>query len=211
MSIGKFEAKQKKALTGTKEAIFDVFLEKASTVGVENTGIRGIAKEVGIAFSSISNHFETKGALLGFAYDYYTEHQYDSLKPIDEMKELIETASAEEFLRGISYTFEGADQKKYVRMILITKIIYMRIFLDPVANALFTKGNNDNSEYLLEILEHGVSVGRISPELDIKTFADVLIGSRLIMGVKAFTAPEYTPGQLDDEKKILALLAQILM
>jgi len=211
VNFKKFNILQKKSLSGTKEAIFDVFLEKASTVGVENIGVRGIAKEVGIAFSSISNHFETKGALLQFAYDYYAEHRYDSLKPIDEMKKLIETASPEEFLQTISYTFESSDQKKYVRMILITKIIYMRLFSDPVANALFIEGNKDNAKYLIEVLKHGMSIGRIAPDLDIETFADVLIGSRVIMGVKAFATPEYTPDQLDDEKRILALLAQILI
>jgi len=209
MNIEKVEVKQR-SLSGTKEVIFDVFLEQASTVGVENTGVRGIAKEVGIAFSSISNHFETKGALLEFAYDYYKEHRYENLRPVDEMKKLIETASPEEFLHAISYTFEGEDQKKYVRMILITKIIYMRLFMDPIANAIFTNGNRENSEYLVEILKHGVAVGRIAPELDIETFADVLIDSRIIMGIKAFTAPEYTPNQLDDEKRIIALLARVL-
>jgi len=211
LNINRGDITQRKSLSGTKEAIFDVFLEKASTVGVENTGIRGIAKKVGIAFSSISNHFETKGALLQFAYDYYAEHRYDSLKPIEEMKKLIETASPEEFLRTIAYTFESSDQKKYVRLILITKIVYMRLFLDPIANALFIKGNKHNSKYLVEVLKHGISVGRIDPGLDIETFADVLIGSRMIMGIKAFATPDYTPDQLDDEKRILALLARILV
>ena len=197
-------------LTETKERIFDVFVEMASTLGYENVTTRDIAKKIGINAASIYYHFESKDKILEYAYDYYSEYQYDNRKPIDEMKKIIEAASAAEIVSKFFYTFETEDKKRYVRMILITKIIYMRLFQDQIANTMFADSNTNNAEYVTSLLKYGVEIGRIDPEFDIHTFADVLIGAMTIMGIKAFADRAYAVGQLEQEKRILALLARML-
>ena len=197
-------------ISGTKEYIFDAFVEMTSALGYENVGMRDIAEKVGIKVASIYNHFESKGKILEFAYDYYSKRQYDNRKPIDDVKKLIETANAEEIINGFNYTFETQDQKKYVRMILITKIIYMRLFQDPVANAMFDEINKNNAEYVISILKHGIEVGRIKSNFDLETFADILIGARQIMGIRSFADRNYAVGQLEQEKRILSLFSRIL-
>ena len=197
-------------LPGTKEHIFDVFLEMTSSFGYENVSVRDITKKVGIKPASMYNHFENKVKLLEYAYDYYSRHQYDNRTPVDMMKKFIETAGAEEIIRAFVYTFESEDQKKYVRMILITKIVYMRLFQDPIANAIFAEANINNTEYVTSVLKHGIDVGRIEHDFDLETFADVLIGSMIVMGIRAFASTTYTVGQLGHEKNILALYARLL-
>lgn len=197
-------------LSETKEKIFDVFVEMASTLGYENVTTRDIAKKIGINAASIYYHFESKEKILEYAYEYYEKYQYDNRRPVDEMKKMIETAGADEIISKFFYSFVTDDQKKYVRMILITKIVYMRLFQDRIANAIFTDSNACNAEYVVSILRHGVNAGRISSGFDIETFADVLIGAITIMGVKAFAGTDYKVGQLEQEDRIRALLTRLL-
>ena len=197
-------------LSGTKEQIFDTFLEMTSSLGYENVSVRDITQKVGIQPASMYNHFETKSKLLDYAYDYYKKHYYDNRKPVDVMKKIVETAGAEEIVKSLWYTFETGDRKKYVRMILITKIVYMRFFQDPVANAIFAESNKNNAEFIACVLQHGIDMGRIESDFDLNTFADVLIGSMTIMGIKAFAHASYKVGQLAQEGDILSLLARLL-
>ena len=199
-----------KNLSGTKEAIFDTFVKMTSDLGYENVTIRDIAENVGLKGASLYNHFESKGKMLECAYQYYAERQYDTRTSVDRMRKLIETARAEEIIAALSYTFETEDQKKYIRMILITKIIYMRLYQDPVANAIFAETHENNAEYVRSVLQHGINIGRLDPEFDIMTFADVLIGSKTIMGIRSFAGVDYVVGQLAEEGNILTLLARLL-
>ena len=196
-------------LIGTKELIFDAFVEMTSALGYENVSIRDIAKKVSINPASMYYHFESKRKMLEYAYAYYSLHQYDNRTPVSEMKKLIETASAAEMLPSFFYSFEMEDQKEYVRMVLITKIVYMRLFQDPAANDIFAEANKNNAEYVVSILKHGVNIGRIDPGFDLQTFADVLVGAMTFMGIKAFARPDYAVGQLEQEKLILALLTRL--
>ena len=197
-------------LSGTKELIFDTFVEMTSALGYENVSMRDIAEKVGIKVASIYNHFETKGNILEYAYNYYSKHQYDNRVPVEEMKSLIETADTEEIINTFRYTFVSEDKKKYVRMVLITKIIYMRLFQDPAANSIFAESNKNNAEYVTDVLKHGIDLGRFDPEFDIYTFADIFIGAITIMGIKAFAGAVYEVKQLDQEKHIQAQLARLL-
>jgi AcrR family transcriptional regulator len=196
-------------LSATKERIFDTFVEMVSTLGYENVTIRDIAKKIGINAASIYYHFDSKDQILEYVYDYYAKYQYDTRKSVETMKELIETADATEFIVNLFYTFENDDIKKYTRMILITKIIYMRLFQDPIANAMFTESNANNADYVMTILKHGIEINRLDADFDIETFSDVLIGSKIIMGIRAFASSNYQVGQLDQEQRILALLVQL--
>jgi len=198
------------ALSGTKELIFDAFVEMTSALGYENVAMRDIADKVGIQVASIYNHFESKQKLLEFTYDYYTEHRFNNRKPVEEMKKIIETCGAEVICRSFLFTFETDVPKRYMRMVLITKIIYMRMFQDPIANRLFLDQFTNNAAYMLEVLKHGVEIGRIHPGFDIVTFADIFIGAISNMGIRSFASADYVVGQLEQEKLILAIHAKLL-
>ncbi|MCL2136850.1 MAG: TetR/AcrR family transcriptional regulator [Coriobacteriia bacterium] len=196
--------------SGTKEQIFDVFVEMTAELGFENVSMRDIARNVGINPASIYYHFKNKSQMLELAYDYYQDHQYDNRLSIDEMKRIIKTADANQIVRSFLYTHESEDQKKYVRMVQVIKIVYMRLFQDPIANSLFRATNDDSAVYMIEILEYGKGIGRIDPAFDIKTYAEMFIGAIAIMGINSFANPDYVVRQLDEEIDILALLARLL-
>ena len=198
------------ALSGTKELIFDTFVEMVSSLGYENVSIRDIAAKVGIKPASLYNHFESKGKMLEYVYNYYSERQYETREHIDVMKKLIETTGADEIINAFACSFETDDRKKYFRMTLIAKIIYMRLFQDPIANAIFDEMNKNTAEYVINILRHGVDAGRIDPDFDIETFAELLIGVMQAMGIKAFAFECYAEGQPEQEKRIKAMLARLL-
>ena len=197
-------------ITGTKEIIFDSFIEMTSSLGYENVSMRDIAEKVGIKVASIYNHFESKQKILDCVYEYYSIHYFDNRMPIEEMKKMIENASAGEIVRTFARTYESSDQKKYVRMILITKIVYMRLFQDSVANKMFSEHNMDDSQYVVDVLRHGIEIGRIKPDFDAEAFFDVLIDSYTMMGIKAFAGTAYRVGQLDVEKRLIAMLTRLL-
>ena len=197
-------------ILNTKERIFDTFIEMTSAIGYENVTTRDIAGKIGINPASIYYHFESKDKILEYAYEYYQTYMFENRMPLDEMKKFIETADAKEIIPNICYNFESTDQQKYVRMILITKIVFMRLFQDPLANAIFTLNNVNNAERVIDILKHGIEIGRIDPGFDIETFADLLIGAIAIMGIKAFASADYQVSQLEQEKRILELLTRLL-
>ena len=197
-------------ISGTKELIFDSFVELISALGYENVSMRDIAEKVGIKVASLYNHFESKQSMLDYAYNYYSLHYFDNRKTIEEMKKIVETAGAEEIVYAFASNFMTEDQKKYVRMILITKIIYMRLFQDAAANKMYYEHNINDIEYVENILQYGIDIGRLDPGFDLATFADILIGSMTIMGINAFAGTAaYQARQLDQEKGLLAMLTRL--
>jgi AcrR family transcriptional regulator len=197
-------------LIKTKELIFDAFVELTSALGYENVTVRDIARRVGINVASLYHHFKTKASMLEYAYSFHGEHQYLNRKPIEYMKELIETATAEELVSSIMYSQDVVDQKHFVRMALITKIIYMRIFQDNLARDAFIGTNDNNAEYVTDIIQHGINIGRIDPDFDIVSFCDVLIGAMQSMGIKAFIDVNYRVRHLGQQKRILDTISRIL-
>lgn len=196
--------------TGTKERIFDTFIEMTSGLGYENVSIRDITNRLGLKPASLYNHFASKDDLLDAVYAYYTSHLFDNRKSADTMKKMLMEDSAENIVFTLAYTFVCDDLKKYTRMILTTKIIYMRLFQDQGANSIYMDAYKNNFEYVSDIMKYGVDAGRVDPGFDYETFAGVLIGANHIMGINAFARPEYAVGQLDEQNKILRLLAQLL-
>ncbi|MCL2058899.1 MAG: TetR/AcrR family transcriptional regulator [Oscillospiraceae bacterium] len=196
--------------TKTKELIFDAFVEMTSELGYENVSMRDIANKVGIQVASIYNHYKTKNSMLEYAYEFHARRQYENRVPIEKMKKLIETADTDEIVKNFIYTYESDVPKQYIRVVLITKIIYMRLFQDPLANANFSESNRDNTDYIIEIMQHGINVGRIDPTFDIVAFADVMLGALQAMAIKAFSDTNYVVGQLNQEQRIRGMISRLL-
>jgi AcrR family transcriptional regulator len=197
-------------LNKTKELIFDAFVELVSSMDYENVSMRDIAHKVGITVASIYNYFKTKASLLEYAYDYHAQHKYDNRKSKEYMKKLIESANAEDILHTIMYTHESENPRQFVRMALISKIIYMRIFHDPLAKASFFETTDNNVDFITDIIRHGIEIGRVDPNFDIKTFADIMIGTMQSMGIKAFADVNYEAHPLEQQKQLFTMFSQIL-
>jgi len=197
-------------LSGTKSLIFDAFVEMTSNLGYENVTIRDIAQQVGINPATIYYHYSTKADILESAYSYHKKHQYNNRLSVAEMKSRIAVLDGTSLVRSFMYTFECDDLQHYMRMVYITKIIYMRIFQDNIASSTFIDSNRDNADYVISIMQHGVEIGRVDPGFDLQTFADVMIGAFEVMGIRAFVNPEYIVGQLDQESRIVAMLGRLV-
>lgn len=197
---------------GTKKVIFDNAIKLFMSRGYEYVSIKDIADSVGIMQSAIYNHFLSKQKILDTMYDYFVKHFNGNQITIEEMKEILKNGTKEEFCSALMFTFESQDQdtEKQLRMFLITKIIYMRLYQDDRARDIFLNiMNSDVEAYVQEILEYGVSIG-VLEEFDIPTYAKFLIGQRHIMGIKAFATPNYEPKQLEEEKRIMKMSADML-
>lgn len=196
--------------TGTKKKVFDSAIELFSKNGFENVSLRDLGDAVEITQSTIYNHFSSKQELLDTIYDYYIEHFHDNLKPVEEVKEMLKNIAGEELCFILMFTFESPDREKYKRMVLITKIIYMRFFQDDRARDIFLNlMNADVEDYVKEILQHGVSIG-VLEAFDLSTYAKFIAGQRHMMGIKAFASPDYEPKQLEEEERIVKMCASLL-
>ena len=196
-------------LSKTKEKIFDTFIEMASSLGYENVTIREISTKVGINAASIYYHYESKEKILEHVYEYYGTHYFDTRLPVEEMKKLIETASAEDFIFAMCRNYVSDDPKKHIRMILITKIVYMRLYQDTYASSMFLRHNADDYRYVAEILQHGINIGLVQPGFDMEIFARILTGSLMAMGIEAFADPNYSVGLLDHEVRVREMLVRL--
>jgi AcrR family transcriptional regulator len=197
-------------LSGTKEFIFDAFIELVSTSGYENVSMKRIAKKVGINSASIYYYFDNKIQILECVYDYYLSHIYDTRKPFDAMTKLVETADADEIINTLAYALETVDRERHVRMNLVTKIVYMRLYQDQFANEVFNEANVNHIEYVNSILQHGVAAGRIDPGFDTAIFAEILVGTIMLTGIKCFASPTYIAGEIAQKGKKMLMFTQLL-
>lgn len=195
---------------GTKKRIFDSAIELFASYGFENVSTKDIAGASGVMQSAIYNHFPSKQNILDTMYEYYQEHFNDNKLSVEKMQKLLRTGTKEEFCSALMFTFESKNQEHYKRMVLLTRIIYMRLFQDNVARDLFIHMMNAHEEaYVQDILEYGVSIG-ILDRFDIPTYAKFIVGQRHIMGIKAFANSHYEPKQLEEEKHIMKMCSDML-
>lgn len=197
-------------LSKTKEVIFDVAVELIAGAGFGETNMREIAARSGIKAAAIYNHFSGKQEILDCIYSYYAEHFNDNVKSYEELRGILENGDMTGLVKAFLFTFESADEKKYRRMVLITKIIYMRIFYDPQAKDIFLNMMTASKENLTKrVLDSGVSSGILAP-FDTESYAGLLGECRHIMGIKAFARPDYSVGQLEEEQKLISFFSGLL-
>lgn len=197
-------------LSGTKEVIFDAALRLFSANGFEEVNMREIAAECKIKAASIYNHFTSKQEILNAIYSYYTEYFFDNVAMEEEIKKVISSGTKEEIINMITFTFESRDVKKYHRMVLTSKLVYMRIFNDEKAKNIFLTFMSEKPKaYVEKYMEYGVSIGRFKP-FDIRTYAALLVGCRHSMALSAFANVEYSVGQLEEEDRLNKILENLL-
>lgn len=199
-------------LTGTKEIIFDAALELFADRGYESVTMRDITSKSGLnTVASLYYYFKSKEQILDYIFQYLTDHFFDNVISSDEVIKLCDNGTYLDLLNAASWTFYGSSPKDSKRMTLMLKIIYMRILLkDEKANKIFNDLIiNGNWERARKILEYGVSIGKLSPELDIKAFFETLLFTRLFTGIIGFL-DNYTGGMVDPKLYINEFLAKLL-
>lgn len=188
----------------------DIAIKLFSAYNFESVSVRQIALESGIKPSSIYNHYKSKQDILNHIYIYFKENVFISRKTLSEMKILICKLEPLEFLDHLHFKFNTQGKKMYVRMSLIMKIVYTRIFIDEQAKNIFDNIlGKDCVRYSKEILDYGISIGRID-SIDTYTFSSCLNGQLHMMGIRAFTDPNHKASELTEQKKILELYASML-
>ena len=198
------------SFSGTREIVFDKAIEIIAAIGFESMGLRDLAKAVGIKVPSLYNHFRSKQEILDCMYGYYRCHMFDNRPSIEQSRRVMESGDKDAIFSSIVFTFESTEEKKYLRMVLITKVILMRLFKDKQASHIFMQLNcEDATNYVKELLEYGISIGRLE-RFDVDTYTQFLIGQRIFMAIKAFASPDYAVGQLEEELHINKLLKEFL-
>ena len=75
----KKELKPKKKSEITKNRLYEVAVNQFSEAGFDNTTMRGIAREAGIAPGAIYYHFDSKESLI---FEYYKQSHQDHLEAL---------------------------------------------------------------------------------------------------------------------------------
>jgi len=197
------------ALPKTKEVLFDQAIQLFAQYGYENVSVRTIAQRTGIQPSSIYNHYDSKEAFLTEIYTYYVRHCSDSRVPLGRAKKIMEKGTRKEIISCLFVMFHSPDEVKTARLVLTTKIIWMRMFQDETAKKLCLDLLKSTIEYTTEILNHGIAIGRIPP-FDVDNYAMFLFRERSMMGMIAFLDEHYSVRKLPEEEEILKMADELL-
>ena len=198
-------------LSGTKERIFDVAINLIAKNGFENVTIRDIGKEVGFEAPSMYYHFTGKEDLLDTIYRYFAIHRLDNRNAVEHIKATIETGSALDIVTVLSDSAFEFEEKKAVRMVLITKIILMRIYQDAKANQFFLHDWYETDiSHLRKWLGYAVEIGRLPEDFDVEHFSIFFWRQLIMMAVWAFAEPGYEVRVVDEEKHLLKMFAGLL-
>lgn len=186
----------------TKEEIFNQALLLISKYGYENVSMRDIAEAVGIRASSIYNHFPNKEQILGEFYRYYTAFMFQGRPTVESIRETISMGSMEEIVRGFTQvSFARREKHHAARMMLISKIIFTRMYHDASAAEIYRTQTLSDKEFIKEALDYGVEIGRFPP-FETEACASSFVALYNQMGSMAFIQSEYEPGEPEEERKI---------
>ena len=159
----------------TKTLIFNISLRMFAQNGYENVSVRDIAEAVGIKAASIYNHYESKEKILGACYDFYLENRCFARMNREQYEPIIRNGTKEEVIQLVNYRFEEHLSEN---MILTMVVIYSRIYTDPRAKEIFIGEMDEAMQYLKEVLNFGIEVGRIDP-FDVPALSVIILSTRV--------------------------------
>lgn len=181
----------------------------AGQVG-DAAGLKKIAQAAGIQGASFYNHYAGKEELLNEIYNYYEKHYFMNVKPLDEIRDILKTGTAEEIIKVIAWNFYGLPIDIHHRMTIITKMIYSRLLIDGRANQIFiNKMTTETIDEFIGKLQALAQYGRLKEGLDLKSFAEVTVYTGLMTGIVGI-ANNYTGGLIDAKQYLKGLLADYL-
>lgn len=191
-----------KDIPSRKEQIFDKALALVAELGYENVSMRDIADAVGIKSSSIYNHYSNKEHILESFYDYYLKTFTKRRLPEEEVKRIIREGTIEDIARLMpDGSFVQLGEHEAVRMMLLTKVIYTRMFFDPKAGEIYHATTADAKLNAQKKLDYGIEIGRFVP-FQTDFYAHIMEVLYENMGILAFSNPDYQTEKLKTESKV---------
>jgi AcrR family transcriptional regulator len=135
-----------KAMTGTKEQIFNKALELFGKKGYDAVSIRNIVKEVGIKESSFYNHFPGKSALLDEVFNLMDTNLKRTKPSNEEIDQLTDNLDLYSFLKhGMDRFMRNWEEPEAKR---IWYVVSMEQYRNPRAAHLIIKESERVMKYL---------------------------------------------------------------
>lgn len=186
---------------GTKELIFKKSVELFSQKTFESVTMKDIADEVGIRQSAVYNHFKSKQDILDTIYN-FSDHYFIADRPtIEELEPILLHGSLMDIITCVNYSFKGEYEDL---LILCTKLVFQRAFVDARAKELFySKILNTGVEFVKDVFDRAVELKRLAP-FDTYTMSVLCNMNRwyFFLNWLANSQPENVSLLLEDQLKI---------
>lgn len=195
----------------SKIALFDKAIELFALYGYENTSISDIASAAGIKEGAFYTHFAGKEDLLHEIYNYYEEHYFMNVKPLDSILDILKCGTAEEIMKAVAWNFYGMPEKIHQNMTSITRIVYARFLADDRANRIFVNMmTKDTIEDIYLKLEKLKEFHRLRDDnLDLISLAEMIVYSGLMTGIVGISN-SYKGGIIDGKMYLKDMIADYL-
>ena len=144
----------------TKSRIFNTALRLFAENGYEKVTVRDIAGAVGIKAASIYNHYESKEQILEACYNLWLDNRYSKTLTREQYEPVIRNGTKEEIIQIVNYGFEEHISEN---MFFALFLIYSRIHTDARAREIFINEMDNAMQYLKEIFDLGIEIGRLHP------------------------------------------------
>ena len=174
------------SIKSTKSKIFNASLRLFAENGYENVSVRQIADTVGIKAASIYTHYESKEKILEECYEFYLYNRYKKRLIKEQYESIVKNGAKEEVMNIFNYSWEDSIHENMFYALLI---IYSRIYSDGRAKKIYEKEINDAIEYMSEIFNFGIKIGRFN-KFNISTVSLIVLSTRLFAAHSATITPE---------------------
>ena len=190
----------------TKSNIFNTALKLFAGNGYENVSVRDIADKVGIKAASIYNHFESKEKILEACYNFYLTNRYHERPGREQYESIVRNGTKEEILDMFVYPFEASIHENMVNAVFV---IYSRVYSDIKAREIYASEINDSMQFLKEVFNFGVEIGRIHP-FNVPTVSLIILSTRVFTGHSAMISPEQKTEWRQAEENFMDELVKIV-
>ena len=170
----------------TKSNIFNAALRLFAEKGYENVSVRDIADAVGIKAASIYNHYECKEQILELIYRFYLKNRYHERLVKEQYEPILRNGTKVDIMNIFNYTFETSIHENMVYAVFV---IYSRVYNDTRAREIYVSEVDGAVQYIKEIFNLGIEIGRIHP-FNVQMVSLVILSARLFTGHSSAIAPE---------------------
>jgi AcrR family transcriptional regulator len=158
-------------ISPTKEKIYRAAARMFSKLGYDNVTMEDLAKAVGIAHSSIYNHFRSKKDILLGLYQAYTEQCNSASPDVNAALESVEAIPPVELLLSMDFEFDQ-DTEEIMRCILAIATRNMQTDADS-RQFIIDTAFSASDRLVTPIVTRLIELGKIEP-IDIEAFASIL-------------------------------------
>lgn len=201
-SVHLFEKKSVDApYSGRKKNIFKKAIELFANNAYEVVTMQDIADAVGIRQSGLYNHFESKQEILNAAYNFYEQYSTKDRPSIKELESVIENEPVAGFINSLYFEFDDSYQET---LILCTKLIFQRAFIDERAKQLYSDILlTANIGFVEDFFDKAIELKRIAP-FDAHAMSVFIVMNRIyfFMNWLTETSAEKVEELINDQNKL---------